>query len=352
MRSAFWCCVVLAVVFPVGCRRDGSKTKSAEDPGVAVAKLIVQPTGAGSEDIVGGALDDFYDRQMSILRGDELRSAIIKSAGASAEAASLKVARMPGNSVITLIGHGSTPSEAGAYINLLIDAYVKKVQGVVADEKSLQERSKSLSARKTAAEKTLREAEKKLTLFKLEHDTARADNDKAMSDAKLKRLQSARNFYESELKITEKADLETDLQRRRTAVNPPTDMPEEFQRLINSNLTPNEQAYLDSLARNDPATTKATRVNAEADQKARIESFKTQLSTVNEIARDLEKRLKTIAADEATTKKLSEAMAAAKTEYDNLRSSELQGTNVTDTKAPAGVMVTIIEKPATPEAPH
>ena len=350
MRSVLWCSLALVVALPVGCRRGGGKAKPAEDPGVAVAKLIVQPTGAGSDEMTAGALDDFYDKQIQLLRGEELRAAVLKDAVKGADMVSLKVARMPGNSVITLIGHSESPQDAGDYLNALIDAYVKKVQGVVADEDALKQKTETAGARKTAAEKTLREAEKKLALFKLEHESEHAENDKALAEAKVKRLDSARSFYESELKVSEKADLETDLQRRRTAVNPPTDMPEEFQRLINSNLTPNEQAYLDALTRNDPATTKATRVSAEADQKARIESFKSQLATVKQLAADLDRRIKEINAAEATIKKLSETVDAAKAEYEKLRANELQGSPGSDSKAPAGVMVTIIEKPGKPAA--
>ena len=196
----------------------------------------------------------------------------------------------------------------------------------------------------------MRESEKKLALFKLDHEAAHAETDKANAQSKLKRLESARAFYQAELDITAKTDLETDLQRRKSVLVPPADMPEEFLRLINSNLTPNEQAYVDSLSRNDPATTKATRILAETDQKARIESFKLQLSTVKQLSDDLQKRIKEIETSEATVKALTEAVDKARRSYEQLKDEELKSNIPGEGKQASGVLVTIIEKPATVSA--
>jgi hypothetical protein len=351
MRFALWCSLLLIIGIPVGCRKGASKGKTQTGSGVAVAKLIVQPTGSGSDELTIGALDDFYDKQIRLLNHDELKGMAQKKAFEAnselpAAAVTLQVARMSGNSIITLIGRSESPRLASSFLNELINTYVQRVQGVIADDLEIRARTETVRAKKAAAEKGLREAEKKLALFKLDHEATHAETDKAASQAKLKRLESARGFYQAELDITAKADLETDLQRRRNLVTPPADMPEEFQRLINSNLTPNEQAYVDALGRNDPATTKVTRLLAEGDQKARIESFKLQLGTVKQLTEDLQKRIREIEAAETSVKSLASAVDVARKAYDELKTAELQNDVTGAGNQPPGVLVTIIEKPA------
>jgi hypothetical protein len=334
----------------MGCRKGSGKAKPSEAAVGAVAKLIVQPKGNGTGELNSGALDDFYDFQIKILKSPELAALAAEKAdaaklGSAPAPVSLKIARMPGNPIVTLIGTSDSPEFARAWLDALIQAYALKVQGVIADENELKARSESIRGRKATAESALKEAEKNLTLFKLDHD-ATSEMEKTIAEKKLKRLKSASAFFQSELNLMAKSDLETDLQRRKASLAPPADMPEDFLRLLNTNLSPNEQAYLEALGRNDAATTKATKILAESDQKARIDSFNMQLSTANQLAVDLDKRLKEMEANEAMLKQLSAAVQAASLEYEALKQKELKADGVPNANEGPGVLVEIIQRPS------
>ena len=354
MRFLIWCSLIFTFAAPLGCRQGSRKAKPSESAIGAVAKLIVQPKGNGSGQLNAGALDDFYDSQIKILNGPELAALAAEKAGATKPGTplapvSLKIARMPGNPIVTLIGSSESPEFARAWLDALIQAYVLKVQGVIANEDELKARSASIRSKKAASESALKEAEKNLTLFKLDHDSV-SEVDKAIAEKKLKRLRSASAFFQSELNLMAKSDLETDLQRRKGSLAPPADMPEDFLRLLNTNLSPNEQAYLEALGRNDAATIKATKLLAESDQKARIDSFNMQLTTANQLAGDLDKRLKEMDSNEAMLKQFSAAVQVASAEYEALKEKELKAEGVPGTSEAPGVLVEIIQRPSEIEA--
>ena len=350
MRFALWLYILCLVGAFTGCRRS-SGGAIAPDANVVVARLLVQPGNTAATGSQSKGLEDFYDAQVSLLDGDELKRAAISKAMAGKTVASapplgVQVARIRGKPIVTISVRCESQEYAKAYLDALITEYVTKVQGVITNEDEQKKQAQTGPDQLAGAENALREAEKSVARFKLDHDTQRFESEIANARKRVKKLVSAESFYQSELDLMSKTGLDSDLMRRRNAVNVPADMPEEFSRLINGNLTPNEQAYLDALTKTDLGTIKATRTLAEQDQKTRLESFRHQLDTVRELARDQEKRITETVAAANELQKLEKNLSVTRDVYQKIKQTQTKAETEVVTSLASGVVVTIIEKPA------
>ena len=324
--------------------RNGGAGEKEADGKTVVAKLIVRPGTTKAMAPFQGNLEDFYDQQVSILASGELKGVAQDKAGKVAkgpnDAVTVQVARIKGSELLNLITRANSGEYAKAYAEALLDAYITKVQ------EHSDKAAPEVDAKEAAdAEQKLKEAENAEYRYRLENGSANLDTEFDAARRKLKRLNSAMDYYSTELAMMAKTNLDLEVTRRKYPPPPPADMPEEFLRVLNYQLTPNEQAYLNAMTKADSAATAATRPQAEKDYKARIDAFKRQYETAKQLAADQEKKAAAMEASIAEGKKLTASLDAAKANYKKYRSTETQeAAALLQVKMP-GVMVNVIQRP-------
>ncbi len=284
-----------------------------------VAKLIVSPGTLASANVKSN-LEDFYDYQVSILDSPELKAAAQDAAskvvaGAERMPINVQIARIKGSEVLNVITRSASPEYAIAYSEALIATYIHKVQGNRPNNPN------------EAAEPPLK-------------------GDLEAVQRRIKRLQSAEGFYRAELDFIGRSSLDMEVTRRKYPQSPPSDMPEEFVRVLSLQLTPNEQAYLNALTKADPVAAEATRGQAEHDRKIRLESLGKQLQTVVELIRDQQKRIENLEILIRQNSSLEKDVAKTRADYDKLHGDEAQKANDPLLKGSVpDVVVNVIQKP-------
>lgn len=303
--------------------RRGEGGAAQEAPGtVAVGKLVISPpaleTALGSARDAGEA---FIEQQLTLLRGDEIRKQAVAALKKSKpdlqpDPVVIVVARMTGSNVVSVSGRGGTPQANGALVDAIMEAYVAAVRPREV------ERDAAAVASSSEAEKGLREAERAWNTFRLEHDIAALQSNRAGAQRRLKRLEVARNYYEQELAMAAKLPLDQDLQRRQASPMLPQDMPAEFAALARSTLTVGELAYLSALKQTNAGATAAALKEATKDQGERVTSNRKQLEIVNDLLKSVQAEIAKLEGNEVEAAKLEVRLKTAEARYRQTKAHE------------------------------
>ena len=349
MQSGFWLGLGVLLIFDAGCRKKTHGLEGDADGKVIVAKIVLRPVNKAGIELKNRSAVDFYNSQRSVLEGDEVRAIALEKASAAAGSPAMKisvqVAHVNETEAFNIIAHCESVDYAKAFVQAMIEAYILKVQGVL-QEPDEKETPAGNSAERSAAEIKLKDAEKALNFFKLEHDAMQASKETEVTRKRLRSLSAAESFYVSELDLMARSSLDVDVSRRKYPPSPPTDMPEEFVRVLALQLTPNEQAYLNAMTKADTAAIAATKQQAQKDHDRRIESLQHQLDAVKELIRDAQKKLSEMDGQTTEAKKLEAALNQSRAAYDHIRKAETQAETDALVKSNGPqVVVVIIQKP-------
>jgi hypothetical protein len=315
---------------------------------VVIAKIVVQPNKKTVFNLHKNSLEDFYDQQVSLLEGGELT----KIAGSKSKenlalvaAVKLQVARIKGSSVLNLIAKSASSSSGKLYLNSLIETYIERVQGTRDDSIQGQLPDVKNQAKIEEAYQKVQLAEKNLAMFKLENESSATETEQLTSKRRLKKLETALSFYNSELEQMNKLGLENDIRRRSSSTDALPDMPEEFARLISTGLSPNEQAFLDSLSKSDERTKIVTRALAETDTKARSVSYRHQADAVQELINDIKKRSADMEIKFNESTRLEAELSKVRSHYNELKTPPSTQDPLIKENNIEGVIVSVIQEP-------
>ncbi len=168
--------LLVAALCATGCDRGRSKGKkrlSEPDGSVAVGRLVITPpameTARGSAYEAG---EGFIEQQLAVLGGAEIRQKaedFLKKEHPDLKSApvEIKVERSKGSSFVSVVGRGTSPEYSAALVDAVMEAYV------VAARPAEPEKTADLATDAGDAEKSLKEAERAWTAFRLEHDNSR-----------------------------------------------------------------------------------------------------------------------------------------------------------------------------------
>lgn len=347
MRYLSWMGGIVMIFISSACHR-ASIIENDSQSQVVVAKIIVQPNKKTVSNLHNRSLEDFYDHQVSLLESVELKGLAekkVSSANQDGNTLKLQVARIKGSSVLNIIARSASPTYAKAYLESLLEEYILKVQGTRDDTAQGKLPNPDEQVQIDAAYQKVQAAEKNLAMFKLENESFNLETERSIAQRRVKRLDTALAFYRAELEQMSKLGLENDIRRRVSPSAPPTEMPEEFARMVSVGLTPNEQAYLDALSKTDERTKTVTKTLAEMDMKARADSYNHQADAVLELANDLNKRLGEIERKLKEAGRLEGELAQTRGIYDGLKTPPTNKEPSSKDTEVEGVIVSVMESP-------
>ncbi|MCE9520642.1 MAG: hypothetical protein K8R87_13960 [Verrucomicrobia bacterium] len=344
MNSAYGI-LLLAVLGCAGCDQGKRKGKSGEvrpTGPVVVGKLVITPP---TMDIAKGSTYDagegFFEQQLDILSGTETRRIAeenLKKNTPEIQPAPvvIQVARMKGSNVVNVIGRGGSVSYSGALVDAMMETYVQRVCPPETEVKA------SSVVDVKDAEKTLKEAERVWTAFRLEHDLTRLNAERASAERNLKRLAAASLYYEQELSMAAKLTLEQEIRRRQAAPSLPSEMPAELAALVRTTLTVAELAYLSGLRGSNVPATEAARKEAEKDRDDRVRSIRKQAEIAQDLTLAAESDIARLSSLKMESDQLQARHRAAVEGYAEQKSREKKmGGGLNDTARP---VVSIIER--------
>ncbi len=228
----------------------------------------------------------------------------------------IQVERVRGSNIVSVIGRGDSPDFSSALVDAVMEAYVASVNPAEADKGA------SSAADNEDAEKNLQEAERAWTAFRVEHDLARLKSDLAAAERRQKRLAVAKSFYEQELGLADKLNLEQDIRRRQASSTIPPEMPAELAALVRTSLTVGELAYLSALRGGNAPVLEAAKIEAEKDREERTRSFRKQMEIATDLATTTAGEIARLQALQTESTRLQSLHQAAEAAYVEKKSRE------------------------------
>jgi len=347
LRRYDWFILVGLLFFVSACNRQSSHGDEGLTQ-VVIAKVIIQPNNKTVSNLHKNSLEDFYDHQVSLLESSELAKIAEKKSKEQVPDGGmlhLQVARIKGSSVFNFIARSASANYGKVYLNTLINSYLERVQGTRDQSTQVKSTDVITQSKIEEAYQKVQLAERKQAMFKLENDSSGIEMEQSIAKRRLKKLETALNFYNSELDQMNKLGLENDIRRRSVAAISLPDMPEEFARMISSGLSPNEQAYLDSLSKTDERTKVVTEALAANDSKARTESYRHQADAVQELINDIKKRNSEIEVKLNESARLDSELIKMRSIYNELKTPTTNQAQSIKDQDVEGVIVSVIQEP-------
>lgn len=335
--------ILLTALSCTGCDRSRSHEKVNSDSHVVVGKLLIQAPayrkfGAKSDDHA----ENFWEEQIKALRGPKLRQAaeskLLKDhAHWEPSVVKLEVAHIRGSSIASLIGRGGSADCASLLINLIMDEYLSSI--------ALNRiHGSEFKSETVITQKRLKDAELAWNSFKLNHDLAQAASNLAALQRRLKQLTAAKTFYQREMESSASLSLEQDIQRRRTYVNSPPDMPAEFAAIARVSPTASELAYLEVIRQTNAVAIDAARKEVTNDRAVRLDSHRRQVEILDELLGEIQADIAKLSALQHESQAIEQAYLSAESAYQLAKAKEMNEGMIPENSDAPPVMASVLER--------